>query len=88
MWSTFGRDGSHHDYTVGLAITRGLMLVANDRRVIETNRLLLSEVGGDPPWMLAALHRMGRSQGALTSRLGAGAENWERLVARYAPLEH
>jgi hypothetical protein len=85
MWSTFGREGSHPDFWTGVAVTRGLMLVAHDSRILEINRDLLAYVGGDPPWMLYMLSRMGRSQEALSQDLGPGAENWERLVARYAP---
>jgi hypothetical protein len=85
MWATFGREAPHQDYWTGVAITRGLMLIANDNRVLEINRALLANVGGDPPWMLVILQRLGRPQEALSDELGPGAQNWQRLVARYTP---
>lgn len=84
MWSSFGREAPHHTHWTGVATTRGLMLIANDNRVLEINRALLTNVGGDPPWMLVMLRRLGRPQDALSEGLGSGAQDWERSVARYA----
>lgn len=60
------------------------MVLADDNRLLEINRAMLSGIGGDPPWLFMLLHSAGRRDAVLSEGLGPHARDWERLVARYA----